>query len=210
MSWVFVRQLTLLVFLVNEMDCIKEHRDTIDEYFKREDRTEENDMEFISDLFLQAFSYVGERKKSDGDFNKEPDYDEVRDLVYRVHQYWQCVREYLRNTYNFDTSEYFALSAINMVAMENSSWLDQQFLKACREVLIDDVKPDIGMVREIDKDLVDRLNQTDTNLLKEFFETFNELGSYHRNINDYEDEEKKNLHIRLMSIFTAIEQSTGK
>lgn len=60
-----------------------------------------------------------------------------------------------------------------------------------------------------DEELKSKLDEADESIIQLFFETFQSLGTFHRDITKYETEEQKEKHKLLMSLYYKIRQESG-
>lgn len=60
-----------------------------------------------------------------------------------------------------------------------------------------------------DEELKSKLDEADESIIQLFFETFQSLGTFHRDITKYETEEQREKHKLLMSLYYKIRQESG-
>ena len=60
-----------------------------------------------------------------------------------------------------------------------------------------------------EEELKEKLDKTDESMIQLFFETFENLGTFHRDITKYETEEQKEKHKLLMSLYYKIRQESN-
>lgn len=181
--------------------------DIIASRFIRQESTYANDDIFMAEVFSTIF------EESTKEVVHEPVTDVNRkDLLYltfkRGDEIWQEVSHFMNHTYNQDFTRMGFL-----LAMEShfSKYKDKSAHDAIIQYLdsdvgatfFDDVDPEITM----DPATIEKyIDHSDPNLLHQFFQSFQDIGTFHRKLSDYDKSEDQEKYMKMLALYTKLMQ----
>lgn len=119
---------------------------------------------------------------------------------------WSHAQACVKNEYNLDLSDNGVVVFVMTMCAEQKGWTYAPYFMDGLGVVFPEC---IGsaMPEVIDRTTIENIDEADGELIKDFFSTFQQLGIYHRNPADYEDDDKRELHNHLMALYYKISGS---